>query len=176
MLEFYKVSEALEWLKKNTGRDWTESEFFNASIEHHVTLHGATGSQVRARYCTFVEGKGFQFIPGAGFPNDEKWAFAILDANNIRQVSSSGATLAEDAHGYGNKGVHQWMFPEPVRVELTDVVIGREQIAQLLARWQSVNIEAGTMPGAAHQKTKVPSNLVEIPQNKIRKAGVGGAK
>lgn len=128
MLAIYTLAEALTELTKQTGRAWSESEFYDAVLRLGINLHAAPPRTATVTLWEFVLGEGM-VARHRGLP----WEIGIVYPASIAELWQTGEAETIYADGGRGPSEHQYRwFADPVLVRSDNVRIKREPLSKLI--------------------------------------------
>lgn len=142
MLSISTVGEALAYLSMQTGREWSESEIFDAAKHFNIAMHGIVASNARTLVLECGEGR---FTPEVRYdlgPNHT--TLAVLFPFQVGQLADRGDTLASHPRDYDLKAGELKILAAPVSVTRADVRITAESLGKFLQAWKDA--QAGLVP------------------------------
>lgn len=130
MLTAFKLPEALRWLAEQTGREWTDSELFDACCRYGIKLHAAPPLEARTALVEIdpTNPAAVRVAMRLG------WKHAILHPWHVMQLWQVGATEPAPVwQPMGESEAHRWaVFDPEVRVTREHLVIGRETLQRIV--------------------------------------------
>lgn len=129
MLSIYRLSEALAWLEKHSGREWTESELFDAAINCGVRLHAAAPITSKVTIRKFMPGEGL--VEVGSMPAGHA-LLATLFPWQVAQLWVGGETTTSHPSDFDLVEGEYRLFTDPVHVTTDKLRVRSESLVQIL--------------------------------------------
>ncbi len=140
MLSISTIPEALAELEKQTGRVWTDSEFFDVATARSVVLHAASPLTARVIIEKWVDDHEGKLVKCPTKPAPST-LLAVLFPGQVGQLWISGETTTNHPANTYEVEDEVRIFTEPVHVTRQQVRVKADSLKKIVDAWR--NAQAG---------------------------------
>ncbi len=137
MLSVSTIAEAIAFLSKQTGHEWTDSELFDIAARRGISLHAAVPITVATTIRVFEVGAP-DLVEKMRLPAGHSM-LAVLFPSMVGQLWLCGETTTSHPLDHDQTEGEYRFLTEPIRVTRAEVRIRSESLRKILKMWDEAH-------------------------------------